>query len=205
MKSADLIGQRFNNLIVVSREPSLNGKSRWKCKCDCGNITIVSGYNLKNNSVKSCGCLLHLPHNTHHLSKTAICKTWYKMRQRCYNKNDKAYKDYGGRGITICDEWNDSPESFYKWSIENGYSDGLSIDRIDNNKGYEPSNCVWSTPKQQANNRRTCIIFFHNGKKQNLMQWCEELNLPYKVIHSRIYKSGWSFEKAITTPIKSKT
>jgi hypothetical protein len=125
------------------------------------------------------------------------------MRQRCYSINDQAYKDYGGRGITICDEWKNNFESFYNWSLANGYTDGLTIDRINNNDGYSPQNCRWATPKEQANNRRSCRYFTFDGKTMNLMQWCNLLNLPYKIVHSRIYKSKWTFERAISQPIKS--
>lgn len=200
----DLTGRRFNMLVVQRRVAnSKRGQSRWECLCDCGNSTIVTASNLKTGAVKSCGCLKHKKHDTHHLSHTPLCKVWYKMRQRCYSINDQAYKDYGGRGITICDEWKNNFESFYNWSLANGYTDGLTIDRINNNDGYSPQNCRWSTPKEQANNRRSCRYFTFDGKTMNLMQWCNLLNLPYKIVHSRIYKSKWTFERAISQPIKS--
>lgn len=200
----DLSGERFNRLIVLCRvENSKNGQTRWKCKCDCGNETIVSSSNLKNNSVKSCGCLRYEPHNTHHLSNTKLYNIWYKMKQRCYCIEDEAYKYYGGRGIGICKEWVNDFVCFYNWAYTNGYKKGLTIERINNEKGYSPTNCKWATAKEQANNRRSCRVYTYNGKTLNLMQWCKELDLPYKTIHSRLYKSGWSFKKAITTPINA--
>lgn len=200
----DLRGNRYNMLVVLNRvENSRNGQSRWECICDCGEKTIVSASNLKLGAVKSCGCLIHQPHNTHHLSNTRLYNIWFKMKQRCYDKRNNAYRDYGGRGITICDEWKDDFECFYSWSMENGYDENLSIDRIDNDKGYSPQNCRWANPKEQANNRRNCVVITFKGKTMNLSQWCKELNLPYKTIHSRIYKKGWSYEKALSIPIKS--
>lgn len=200
----NLSGKRFNKLVVLRRaENNKNGSARWICKCDCGNITTVSAGNLKGNSVKSCGCLRHEAHNTHHLSNTKICKIWYGMRKRCYSEKEPAYKDYGGRGITICDEWLNDVVPFYKWAINNGYKDGLMIERIDNDKGYSPDNCKWATPKDQANNRRSCVNFTYNGETKNLTQWCNYFGLPYKTIHARIYKRHWTFERAITEPIKA--
>lgn len=202
----DLTGKRFNKLVVLRRfENAKGGIARWECKCDCGKTTIVRSSNLASGAVKSCGCLIHEKHNTHHLSKHPICRIWYSVRKRCYSRTAKEYVWYGKRGITMCDEWRNDFLSFYKWSLEHGYKDGLSIDRIDNNKGYSPDNCRWTTPKEQANNRRSCIVFTHNGETMNLMQWCKKLNLPYKIVHSRLYKSKWNFERAITEPIISTT
>lgn len=201
----DLTGKRFNKLVVLYRdENGKGGKSRWRCLCDCGTETTVSGTNLKTGAVKSCGCLRHMKHDTHHLSNTRLYRIWHMMKNRCYLKNHHAYSDYGARGITVCAEWKDNFEAFYTWAISNGYSENLTIDRIDNNGSYSPTNCRWATRKEQVNNRRSCVLITYNGETKNLMQWCELLNLPYKLIHQRMRLKNISFEEAISIPIKSK-
>lgn len=201
----DLTGKRFNKLVVLHRVENGKGdKSRWKCVCDCGNETTVSGINLKTGAVKSCGCLRHMKHNTHHLSNTRLYRIWNAMKNRCYLKTHHAYSYYGARGITVCDEWKDSFESFYDWAISNGYSENLTIDRINNSEGYYPGNCKWVTREEQVNNRRSCIRITYNGETKNLMQWCKLLDLPYKLINQRMKLKNISFEEAISIPIKSK-
>lgn len=197
----DLTGKKYGLLTVVSRKTSTSGYVEWNCICECGKKTVVRGNNLKNGSVKSCGCLKHRKHNTHHLSNTRLYRIWSHIKRRCNDTKSEAYKYYGKRGITICNEWLDFT-TFYKWAIDNGYKDGLTIDRIDNNKGYSPDNCRWITRKKQANNRRSCLYFDYQGKTQNLMEWCNELDLDYKLVNSRIKKLGWDFEKAINTPVE---
>ncbi len=160
----DLTNKKFNLLTVISfhhkHRRFKNGKciatiNYWFCKCDCGNYSIVCGDNLKNGAVKSCGCLRHLAtRTTHNFSRTRIYTIWCGMKARCFNVNNPRYKDYGGRGISMCDEWNNSFINFYNWSIQNGYKSSLSIDRINNDLGYFPNNCRWTTAKEQANNRR---------------------------------------------------
>ena len=121
------------------------------------------------------------------------------MKTRCNNPNRKDYSLYGGSGITVCDEWSGAGgfENFYKWSIDNGYRDDLSIDRIDSSRGYSPDNCRWVDMKTQSNNKRCCHYITHNGKTQTLKQWCEEKNLKYHTIFARIVKYKWPIEKAL--------
>ena len=126
------------------------------------------------------------------------------MKNRCYLKTHPAYSYYGARGITVCDEWKDSFESFYNWAISNGYSENLTIDRTNNSEGYYPGNCKWVTMEEQVNNRRSCILITYNGETKNLMQWCKLLDLPYKLINQRMKLKNISFEEAISIPIKSK-
>ena len=118
------------------------------------------------------------------------------MRKRCYNPNCKRYKDYGGRGIKICEEWYNSSDAFVEWSLNNGYSDDLTIDRIDVNGDYSPENCKWSTYIEQCNNTRNTIYVEYKGIKKPLTIWCRELNLNYDTVHGRIRDCGWSVERA---------
>lgn len=137
---------------------------------------------------------------------------YHGILRRCYNPNQKSYARYGGRGIKVCDEWLNSELvfegtkhskkgwlSFQKWALSNGYKEGMSIDRIDNNKGYSPENCRWVDRKVQSNNRNYCRLITYKGKTQNLKQWCEELGLNYKNMHKRLFKENWSIEKAFET------
>lgn len=126
-----------------------------------------------------------------------IRKCYYRMKGKCYNVNDDHYKYYGKRGIKICDEWLNDFQAFYEWSIENGYNDNLTLDRIDVNGNYEPDNCRWITQKQQTRNRRYCKYYTINNKSLCLGEWCEILNLDYKCVWARINQLGWSVEKAL--------
>lgn len=121
------------------------------------------------------------------------------MKDRCYNEKNKSYKNYGGRGITICQEWLDDKEKFIKWSLENGYQEHLSIDRINNDGNYEPSNCRWVTISQNNQNRRSCKFYTLNGKTQNLQQWCNEFKVDRAMVDKRL-SLGWEFKKALFSP-----
>ena len=134
-------------------------------------------------------------------NKSHLYNSWRGMRARCYNKKDKSYYWYGARGITICDEWKNDYTAFKEWALSNGYEEGLTIERIDTNGNYEPSNCCWKTRKEQANNTRKNHLVEYNGKVQTISQWAEELNIDHDVLFSRINKFHWTMERAVNTKV----
>lgn len=205
-KLIDLTGRRFGRLTVVGRAEnyvSPRGKqaTRWICQCDCGKKTTVVGGDLRDGSVKSCGCFFRECaskfNTTHGQSKTRLFKIWTGMKNRCYNPKNYSYAMYGGRGVTVCEEWLNDFQVFYNWAMSNGYTEKLSIDRIDVNGNYEPSNCRWVTQKVQVINRRGIKKYSLNGEEKTISEWCEiyEKNL-YKVC-DRISKLGWTIEEAL--------
>lgn len=167
----------------------------YKCLCYCGKYVNVRYGNLTSGNTKSCGCFnsdcSSKRNSTHHKTHTRLYKIYYNMKTRCYNEHSTRYKNYGGRGIVVCDEWLNDFMSFCDWAYENGYDDTLTIDRIDNNKGYSPSNCRWVTNQEQSNNRRSNINITYNEKTQTMKQWAEELGINYNTLHMRHFR-GWS-------------
>lgn len=153
-KHVDLVGKKYGRWTVIE----YLGGQKWLCKCECGNTSAVKTGHLNMGASKSCGCLgverRRQAVVTHGYSQTNLYKVWNSMKQRCGNKNNSGYKDYGGRGISVCKEWADDAKVFCDWAIKNGYKQGLSIDRINNDGNYEPANCRWTTRKVQVNNQR---------------------------------------------------
>lgn len=207
LKIRDLTGQQFGRLTVVqaTEKRDKSGCVIWECLCECGNTCEVSVNRLtiKGHSRKrSCGCLqLEMRKTTiHGESGTILYHKWKGMFDRCYNPNAKNYKYYGSRGIAVCEEWLNSYESFRDWALSSGYTEGLSLDRIDPNKNYCPENCRWITMQAQQGNKRSNIVVTMDGITHNLAEWCEILDLPYKTIHARI-RRGWDAVKALKTPL----
>lgn len=192
----DISGNKYGRLTVLKEVDSINGRPRWLCKCDCGNDKIVYGAYLKSGQVKSCGCLLdetrHLPKRiTHGETNTKLYQKYRGMLGRCSPLYHGA-EHYYEKGIRVCDEWTGEHgyEHFKEWSLVNGYDEDkpwteMTLDRIDNNGNYEPSNCRWTTSKQQCNNMSTNVLFTYMGKTQTMKQWCEELDLSYGMVKAR--------------------
>lgn len=196
----DLSGQRFGRLVATSflKKKSKSGTViYWKCQCDCGNETTVSHGKLKTGHTKSCGCYRSdLGHSKKVIKNQRIYNIWINMRQRCKNMNDINYKNYGGRGITIYKEWDEDFQKFYDWSIANGYSDELTIDRMNNNGNYEPSNCRWATQEIQQNNRRNNIRINIYGENLTIKEISEKYNISKKILVAR-YNHGILEEKRL--------
>lgn len=192
-----LKGRKYGRLAVVERVANKGDKVAWKCKCDCGNETIVTTTALQSGNTKSCGCLLHERITKHGMYKTKLYKTWNNMISRCYCNSFRNFKNYGGRGITVCKEWKEDFQTFADWALSHGYSDELTLDRIDVNGNYEPSNCRWITNKEQQHNKRSNRYITFNGKTHTLKQWSEITGIHPKTISTRIDR-GWTIEEALT-------
>lgn len=201
IKHKDITGKKFGKLTALQRLHNNKGLAKWLCVCECGNLVEVNCYNLNNGHTKSCGCLqkckASMLNKTHGLTDTRLFHIWSNMKQRCYNKNAKKYPNYGHRGITVCDEWRNDFMNFYDWAINSGYSDNLTIDRIDVNGNYEPNNCRWATLQQQARNRRNTPMYTLNGVTRCLSEWCEIYNIKYHTVYNRIKKYNHSIKKAL--------
>lgn len=209
----DLTGNHFGMLTVIGiaekRKSGNRERYYWDCKCQCGNHKQVRTDSLTKGLVKSCGCMkteqdkINLVKNHRHkLSGTRLYHEWVGMKQRCENKNNKRYSDYGGRGIKVCDEWRNTPDAFFKWALSNGYNDNLTIDRINVNGDYEPSNCRWIDLKGQCRNRRSNIYVNYNGKEITLIELSELTGISYSVLNAR-YKRGDRNERLYRSVYKS--
>lgn len=210
----DLTGKRFSRLQVICFDHYTLYRNKkvkyWKCLCDCGNYVIREQRCLISGKTKSCGCYqlecFKEIVQKHGKSQTHIYKVYYAMKKRCTNKNDERYMSYGGRGISICNEWlgEDGFINFYNWSMNNGYTynnenkrNKISLDRINNNGNYCPENCRWTDNITQSNNKRNNIIIDYNGKTLSLKEWSKILKLDYHLLLVRL-RNGWSVDRAFT-------
>lgn len=202
------IGKKFGRLTVEKafRTRDKNGRAliKWTLRCDCGNEVTIAPSKAVNGVQESCGCLaremLAKRSRKHGESHTRLFYIWACMRNRCYRSSDTRYANYGGRGIRVCDEWNNDYATFAKWARENGYRDDLTIDRIDVNGDYTPENCRWATWEEQANNKTNNRRVTIDGVTKTLAEWCREYDIDYRVVHTRITNLKWDAVKAIITP-----
>ena len=205
---ADLVGQRFGRLVVVSFQG--RGKASlpfWQCQCDCGTEKRIAGTALRAGLTKSCGCLSRERKRTdprgfqaiHGMTHTRTFQRWQGMLARCYKPYDASYYNYGGRGIMVCERWRNSFQHFY--DDMGAVPEGMQLDRIDNMGHYEPGNCRWATPIEQGNNRRTNRKILYQGEEKTLAEWTRFQGLPENVLGKRL-EAGWSLERAMTTPLR---
>lgn len=201
-------GDKYGRLTVIEYAGTNKYRSAlWKCVCECGKETIVRGTELRGGHVRSCGCFqrevaskavrdyntspdYRPPDNTKHGKRhSRLYGIWCNMKQRCYNPNSDRYKYYGGKGVTICDEWLHDFSPFHEWAVSNGYADNLSIDRIDVNGPYSPTNCRWTNQTEQVANRTNTVRIEYHGVTKPLAEWCRELGVNYKTAHAKL-KNG---------------
>lgn len=192
----NLIGKQFEKLTVENRLPETNERGHviWKCKCACGNVCYVTTGSLNSKNTRSCGCLSKIGAVKHGLRNSSEYRIWIQLKSRCYNENHEFYKDYGARGITVCDEWTNDFMAFYN-DMGPRPSAHHSIDRRDNDKGYSKENCRWATAEEQQNNTRKNVLYKYKGIFKTLPAWCRELNLNFNKMRKRL-ELGWSIEEA---------
>lgn len=208
-KVIDLKDKRFGKLVVVERkENSRSGKAMWLCQCDCGNLKTIVGSDLTKGSTQSCGCIRiekMKERKKEYNHRERLYVLWMGIRQRCANPNNISYKWYGEKGISICKEWEEDYLSFKKWMLDNGYDESLprgvqTIDRIDSDGDYAPSNCRLITIAEQQRNKKCLKKYFYNGERHLLCEWSEILGIDYGLLHSRVIGYGWSLKEAIERP-----
>lgn len=208
--AGDLTGMVFGRLTVLERAedhvaPSGYKTPMWRCKCECGNEVVVRGKSLRKGETKSCGCLQRELSSerakVHGYYGERLNHVWNSMVQRCCNENNRAYHNYGGRGIKICDEWRNDYTAFREWALANGYDENAAhgectLDRIDVDGDYEPDNCRWISMHEQNFNRRDSLVFTYNGEEKTLKEWCNESDWSYDTVWHRL-RRGWTFEEAL--------
>lgn len=203
----DISGKRFGKLTAI--KPIGQDKSRsmiWECICDCGGIKHTTYTRLRRGECLSCGCLQRESTGNacrkHGGYNTKLYKVWSSMKQRCMNSNNNRYSDYGGRGITVCKEWMDFTP-FKTWAFENGYNSSLTLDRIDNNKGYSPQNCRFVTQAIQAKNKRSNHLITFDGETKTVTEWSKYVGMNESALFTRLQR-GWSIERALTQPVQAR-
>jgi len=202
----DIVGQKFNRLVVIEFSRTIRETSFYLCQCDCGTKKEIRYSNLLNGVTQSCGCLrnerVSAAKKKHGKTGTVEYKTWSSMIERCTNPNHSRYADYGGRGIVVCSQWL-GPQGFINFFSDMGPRPGseYSIDRINNSGNYEPNNCRWATRKEQNNNYRQNRYVEINGVTKNITEWAKVYDISRDVIYCRIQKK-WDLTRAITTPVR---
>lgn len=194
----DLSGQKFGKLKVIKRVENKGKQVCYLCICDCGNYKIIMASHLKSGHTKSCGCITK---NRGGLSHTRLYAIYSSMLNRCYNINNSRYKCYGGKGISVCNEWRNNYDNFRSWALNNGYNENakrgeFTIDRIDVNGNYEPKNCRWITNKEQQNNTTKNMFITYKNKTLTLSEWAEILGIKKSTLWARIRIRKWDIDKA---------
>ena len=194
----DLHGVRSGMLVAVEYV----GGSKWLCQCDCGNQNTVVTSEIKKGTTKSCGCsskkIRAESRKTHGMTNHPLYAIWKNIHSRCYNKKDRAYPDYGGRGIRVCKRWHNIHNFIADMVIR---PDRKSLDRINNDGDYKPSNCQWATPTQQQRNTRRNRMIAYKGKQKPLSEWSEITGINYSTLKGRL-DTGWSLERAFNEPTR---
>lgn len=191
-------GDRFGKWVILGGLERKNNRTYALCRCDCGTEKLVSIQHMKTGASVSCGCYRKETHTIHGRSDSKLYQAWADMKTRCQNPGNTFYARYGGRGIIVCDEWQEF-EPFMEWAVTNGYDEALTIERIDNDGNYEPENCKWITQSEQCQNRRSCRYITYKGITKNLTQWAKETGINCVTLGYRL-SAGWSTEKALNTP-----
>ncbi len=188
----DMSGRRCGRLTVIERVRSAKAQAQWKCRCDCWKEVVVCGQSLRNGHTQSCGCYglevsaSHTPSNSRHKeSGTRLYGIWKGLRSRCKSEGNTSFGYYGGRGIKVCPEWDESYEAFRDWALANGYRDDLTIDREDTNGNYTPENCRWASRKTQMNNTRANRRLAVGGKEKTVAEWAEDTGIAYSTVRDR--------------------
>lgn len=191
MNKINMIGFKVGKLTVISESGRISSQVSWLCQCECGNTSIIQGYELRKGNRTSCGKCTNIgqKQKKHGMYQTRIYSIWENMKARCNCPSEKHYMNYGGRGIKVCQSWNEF-ENFYKWAIQNGYNDNLTIDRIDNDKGYSPDNCRFVSRIVQQNNRRVNKTITYNNETHTIAEWSRIKNIKASTIRARL-KYGW--------------
>lgn len=204
---AKVIGKRFGAWLVIKEIENNRSGRQFLCKCDCGVERVVNYSNLLSKRSSSCGCTprkYNIKYKKDIPNRDRLLNIYIGMKDRCYNPNNKSYKYYGQRGISICKEWLDENvgfENFANWSNKNNYNDNLSIDRINVNGNYEPSNCRWATNSMQSRNKRNNVYLTYNGKTQTVSEWAKEIGCAYNTIRYRM-AHGWDIEDILSKPTR---
>lgn len=194
-----MVGETYGRLTV--NKINNDKKNELECICECGNKKMLKAYRVLKGHNISCGKCIR---DNHGLSNTRLYNIWSAIKKRCNNPNASNYKDYGGRGIKMCDEWVNDFMNFYKWSMENGYLENLSIDRINVDSNYCPENCRWISLAEQQRNKRNNILYEIDGEKKTLFEWAREYNIKESTITNRIYSLGWDIEEALEIKSRDK-
>lgn len=198
---------KINGITILARAPNKKGRTMYYCLCHCGNLFKTSQSHLYDGHTTSCGCIhkinASILFTTHGKTGTRLRGIWNNMKTRCYNKHYYQYKDWGGRGVEICNEWLNDFQTFYEWAINNGYKENLSIDRIDVNGNYEPNNCRWVDTKTQANNKRNNVKITYNGMTKTISEWADYLGVNRNAFSSRV-KRKWDIDRVFNQPYRKR-